>query len=817
MDRSAAGETQLERDVTQPSRIELPRIRSILDPLFEPVKFVDLTACECFKRLRITASRTRGVLPDILLHSERLGGISKLILADIGNIESAQRVELEKLGQEALRISDSFKADFRIYAGALESGNANSCVAESHCVVESICRVRKSIRKLLGLYLYNENLLKTEFQRRISAVHIWLSLTAEISIECPICGCDEVYLSDEIRLYYLLRTLSRTFELQRLRWLHMTSALHFSHAASTHTRFAHGVGTAMTALSAMRHVIVLPAHDYALSLGEYLTSRSLVDELFVANLLHDVGHPPHSHVLEKNPIAEIDHESATRSLLQGKEIDGPYGSYSWHSWLTYFQNVQNHLAISVNPLRVAGRLKSNGRAPLIREVLKGCGIHIEDMVGMLEPVDFINCSSFGEREQGDRALLRALTDSDLDIDRIDHIRRDSVTTGLSLSDLRERELLQGIAVWFEITPLSARIRIGKCSQPETETEGKTAHEEQETREARSRRNRAKNLGSYFPWIVVSEESLPFWLDLLSCRELTNTYVFNSPENRFMCGVLNLAVACAIVRFPHLHAVLPIITDQILAHVLSSFQFSGTLVERLNEFLQGKIDAEAYHPSRTFAICLDNKKTRDWLTEFYNDIAQLDSNLLSQAPGAISPLPFLTGSDADVLSQTEIDEIEECLNSARRSSIPAILFYADVKMPKLPQKEPSVETGGENPGDKIVAKYREEPLPDARLREFPWSTGGKADWAPNLVLRQAREDESSGAPVHHRFVDLNDSSRHFGRTTLKGVPDKPLGEQFKNSVSIWITRSIPHCQALILMGVLERRFRSAGECIKKAAK
>lgn|GEM_PF-4909082 len=789
----------------QPPRIEPPNVHSILDPLFEPVKFVDLPACECFKQLRATASEPWGVLPDTLIHFARLQKVAEAITRDLGqaNERTLGRKSPQEYAEWAIRSAESCERRVRKYLSNIDEERSSPTWKMNHRhVVISIRIARSRLKRLLDRFLYDEGLRPTEFMRRAGVVQLWLSPKAELQVRCPVCQQESVFLSDELRMYYLLRSLSRTFELQRLRWLHMTSALHFSHAASTHTRYAHGVGTAMTALSAMEHVTVLPAHNHAQTLGQYLASRALIDEFFSANLLHDIGHPPHSHVLEKNPVIVIDHEAATKSLLSGTEVRGSHGSYSWHTWLEYFTAIhsrEGNESLSSTVYRAS--------PALLREVLANCGVNPYKAVEVLALADF--GEAIDTRDDGDVALLRSLTDSDLDIDRIDHVRRDSVTTGLSLSDLRERELLQGLAIWLELNPLSTeRVQLGKCTRPRRSTDGGV---ESTDRDMRVPATRTKALGKYFPWIVVSNESLPFWLDLLNCRELTNTHVFNAPENRFMCGVLNLTAACAVVRFPHLQAVLPVITDQILSHIFSDESFQGTLVELLNHILQGKLDPCAYHPPITFPLHIKEPGGREWLRKLYTDIAEFDTRVAVSGEPIASSLQLLTGG-VGLSSKRTNARGYNTLRRTTTSSTPPILFYADVKTGSLSptgkkvgaeseeDSTPDFTTG--TPDSERNGNHFERPLDVEELEELCWEPCAKSDWAPNLVLRHARVNLTEPEAAHFRFADLHRSDQ-----SCHSIPDKPLGNRFDNTLTIWVSREFAYEHAQLLVSILGDRAKA----------
>ena len=145
---------------------------------------------------------------------------------------------------------------------------------------------------------------------------------------------------------------------QRLRRIKQLGLTEFVYPGAVHTRFQHTLGAVHLVDSALS---VLKAK------GNHI-SKEEEDAVSISILLHDIGHGPFSHTLEKVIIEDYDHESL--SLLYMKELNQQY-------------NNKLDLAISI----------------------------------------FTN--------QYHKKFLHQLVSSQLDMDRLDYLRRDSFYTGVS--------------------------------------------------------------------------------------------------------------------------------------------------------------------------------------------------------------------------------------------------------------------------------------------------------------------------------------------------------------------------------------------------
>lgn len=156
-------------------------------------------------------------------------------------------------------------------------------------------------------------------------------------------------------------------EVQRLRRIHQLGVSHFTYPGADHSRFSHSLGVLHLMQEALRHI-------ERLGCGDAQVRRSR-EPLLAAALLHDVGHGPFSHLFE--PCLNIKHEEWSRRIIRSEESD-------------------------------------------VHQILKKHDIAPEDVANLLD-------------EGGDpnSTWKRSLLSSQLDVDRLDYLRRDSLFTGAS--------------------------------------------------------------------------------------------------------------------------------------------------------------------------------------------------------------------------------------------------------------------------------------------------------------------------------------------------------------------------------------------------
>jgi uncharacterized protein len=101
---------------------------------------------------------------------------------------------------------------------------------------------------------------------------------------------------------------------QRLRRIKQMGLADLVYPGAVHTRLAHSLGACHLAGKAMDE---LRAKDVCPDKDEYLATR-------MAALLHDIGHGPYSHSLERSLVGGVSHEVLSRLIMQrmNKEMGG---------------------------------------------------------------------------------------------------------------------------------------------------------------------------------------------------------------------------------------------------------------------------------------------------------------------------------------------------------------------------------------------------------------------------------------------------------------------------------------------------------------
>lgn len=154
-------------------------------------------------------------------------------------------------------------------------------------------------------------------------------------------------------------------EVQRLRRIHQLGVSNFTYPGADHTRFAHSLGVTHLMQSVLEHLETV-------SNAEKI--KKARQALLATALLHDVGHGPFSHLFE--PCLGINHEQWSIAIIQDDTSQ-------------------------------------------VHQVLKDQDVYLPNHV-----TDLINSD-----DTRHPAWQRALMSSQLDVDRLDYLRRDSLFTG----------------------------------------------------------------------------------------------------------------------------------------------------------------------------------------------------------------------------------------------------------------------------------------------------------------------------------------------------------------------------------------------------
>lgn len=194
-----------------------------------------------------------------------------------------------------------------------------------------------------------------------------------------------------IELGGIVLDLVDTAEVQRLRGIRQLGFANVAFPGANHSRFEHALGVAYLA-------------------GRVAVRLGLEEErnlLQVAAILHDVGHPPYSHTLEHLMVdcLKKDHMEITGEVIRG-ELD-----------------IGGEEEQSMRRLRV----------PRVNKILKRWGVSAEEVSRLL-------AGKHRHRYLGD------FLHSEVDVDQMDYLLRDSHFTGVALGMIDVNRLLSTLVI-----------------------------------------------------------------------------------------------------------------------------------------------------------------------------------------------------------------------------------------------------------------------------------------------------------------------------------------------------------------------------------
>ena len=201
----------------------------------------------------------------------------------------------------------------------------------------------------------------------------------------------------DIHLSELEWRIVDTPEFQRLRNLKQLQMGHLTYPNATHTRFAHSLGV----FAVMSRVL------------ETLDGAGLNDDdvrrLRLAALLHDIGHYPYSHLMEK-----VDRVVITEEFVEGgiKTLNAGAEAYPDHEE--------------------------------VGSIIVSCREGISELVGGSAEAQKIS-NLFRRTDEAD-AQLSKLIHSSLDMDRLDYLIRDSKATGAPYGGIDLDYLLNNVTI-----------------------------------------------------------------------------------------------------------------------------------------------------------------------------------------------------------------------------------------------------------------------------------------------------------------------------------------------------------------------------------
>lgn len=185
-----------------------------------------------------------------------------------------------------------------------------------------------------------------------------------------------VPFSGSIPLFKEILDIIDTGEFQRLKGVRQLGPTHFVYPGALHTRFEHSLGTYFLSLKYLEVLLKIP---------EFYRSLSSVDEsikvIVLGSLLHDIGHYPYSHWIEEiqglpDGIRFNKHEDRAGAVIMGGDIK---------------KMIETKWQVDPN---IVCRLIA------------------------------------GKPETSEEELMKSIIDSDIDVDKVDYLQRDSAHCGV---------------------------------------------------------------------------------------------------------------------------------------------------------------------------------------------------------------------------------------------------------------------------------------------------------------------------------------------------------------------------------------------------
>ena len=220
---------------------------------------------------------------------------------------------------------------------------------------------------------------------------------------------DPVHGYVPIRDDFVKHIVDRKF-FQRLRQVRQLTATHLVYPSGNHTRFEHSIGVYHLAEKALESLESNGTFDEV--------SADDVDEIkdtvSVAALLHDVGHPPLSHIGEQ--------------LLDRDKIVDRLERHDFAS------EIRDIAAFGQDPLERHGRHELLSCVIILEEF--GEGLRAMDIPPNEVCAYVLGVSIIGERDDvGQRKVAADLISSGFDVDRLDYIARDDLMTGAEVANV----------------------------------------------------------------------------------------------------------------------------------------------------------------------------------------------------------------------------------------------------------------------------------------------------------------------------------------------------------------------------------------------
>ncbi len=256
-----------------------------------------------------------------------------------------------------------------------------------------------------------------------------------------------------------------TFEFNRLAFLRQSGLSFLVYPSSTHNRFAHSIGCCYLGLIACQEISVKSIKTIngkkkttIEDLSIWLKDKQWKEEFLTSLLLHDIGHFPYSHTLESNLEFwqhfpnNLKHEDIACGLILGErelspKIDGDTLFERFKKFM--FNKVGQDTAKKIGLYFISDLLSAPEHKEIDPYLL--CYIISSDE-------KFLD--KIGREKVADINLVHDLVSGLLDLDRVDHYRRDSYFNGLKFaSNLNFSALLGGMTMAIDYTTGNQKVEL----------------------------------------------------------------------------------------------------------------------------------------------------------------------------------------------------------------------------------------------------------------------------------------------------------------------------------------------------------------------
>lgn len=259
-------------------------------------------------------------------------------------------------------------------------------------------------------------------------------------------------LHDTISFTRIEKTVIDSFEFQRMRRIQQTAFIKYVFPGATHTRFVHALGVmhmagvllnslvlnqerildslvdslAQLPITVQKSHALTEAHHGSLSETreaiDWLKNSEIAQVLRLAALLHDVGHAPFSHSLE-------------RFMPNWRELEENLASLALPAYLTHAINKKIARQKTKHPSAIDGRIRHEiYTLMIVARLFSGDEKNLsqemgQDICAVLD-LDVEPCTSGAVSKSRLQTLLHEVVSGEIDVDRMDYLLRDSRECGV---------------------------------------------------------------------------------------------------------------------------------------------------------------------------------------------------------------------------------------------------------------------------------------------------------------------------------------------------------------------------------------------------